>query len=903
MVRRWRVAAVLLVAAVACSWAWAESASVLLEKGVYLEETSGDTDGAVAVYKQIIQDPEAGRRYVAEAYYRLATCYLKKGQTASAVESFQALMRQFPDQQELVARAAAALDRIVTPDPAGLMPAETFWYVEVGSPGKQVQTIVDMLKDTPLANPLAAVGAQAGGGPVRPGARSPAAVLGALLNPSMIEEFKKVRGMAIGVYGLESPAGRGVKTKAVAVLYPGNSDVLRGFIRAGIEMAGQPTQPIEGMQAVMFGPSGEGGCVFDDNAMIFATSPEQLARCVRQYKGLAEEPSLLSANQAFAALPRQERQESALTVWLEPARLTQLVESILPDSRDAKRFQAADAFLDFSNMREAFGRLVLDARNPFVEATVALQEGHQCLAYNMLRTPNLTAQAFQALPPEAVGVLGFALGPAESAGGAQAEAARSAVRQLSGLDIGRELFGNIEQVCVFLLPPGHEAEQTALAQRTSPALLGLGLAVTSRDPGQTRQLLGMLLKAVDAGVRAAGRPQAEQPEEVAGRYRVAILPYRDASGARQEVPAFVYLGQAGKTTALALSPQVLEACLKAANQGRSAVTEGPLRPLLDRLPAHSSKVLLANVGGLIQLNADQMSRATAQSPQQVQLLSQMADLFAQTGICLTTAETPNQLRARLEISQLPPMGSLFPIWMQLMGTRGRLQATSSLQVEPGGPEPGLQSAAAEGNLEQVKSLVEKGADVNSADTSQGWTALHWAVSRGHRDVAQYLLEKGARKDVLIAAGTGDWAFIEAKLAEDPALLGYSDLEKNNMLHWAERGDQPEMARKLLERGVDPNSTNVWGGHVLLYAARESRTEVARVLVTHGADVNILAGGSGLTALHEAVMKGNNELVQILLAHGANPNLATSDGRTPLALARETGNAEIIQELKNHAATE
>ncbi len=87
------------------SSAWAESPSVLLEKGIHLEETVGDLDHAIAVYEQIISDAQANRRYVAQAYLRLGCCQLKKGDNAGAVRAFEAILSRFGDQR--AARSAA----------------------------------------------------------------------------------------------------------------------------------------------------------------------------------------------------------------------------------------------------------------------------------------------------------------------------------------------------------------------------------------------------------------------------------------------------------------------------------------------------------------------------------------------------------------------------------------------------------------------------------------------------------------------------------------------------------------------------------------------------------------------------------------------------------------------------
>ena len=87
----------------------AEPASVLLEKGIYAEETLGDMDGAIRIYKQIVQENAANRPSVAQAQYRLGRAYLKKKQAKEAAEAFEQLIQQFPDQKTLVAEAKKRL--------------------------------------------------------------------------------------------------------------------------------------------------------------------------------------------------------------------------------------------------------------------------------------------------------------------------------------------------------------------------------------------------------------------------------------------------------------------------------------------------------------------------------------------------------------------------------------------------------------------------------------------------------------------------------------------------------------------------------------------------------------------------------------------------------------------------
>jgi ankyrin repeat protein len=65
----------------------------------------------------------------------------------------------------------------------------------------------------------------------------------------------------------------------------------------------------------------------------------------------------------------------------------------------------------------------------------------------------------------------------------------------------------------------------------------------------------------------------------------------------------------------------------------------------------------------------------------------------------------------------------------------------------------LESAAASGNLDKVKSLITQGADINAVDENSTWekTPLYAAAEKGHADVVAYLLEQGADTAIANAA--------------------------------------------------------------------------------------------------------------------------------------------------------
>ena len=95
----------------------AETAAEMLEKGIYNEETVGNLDEAIKLYRQVVDVGRETEKLAAQAQYRLATCLLKQGKTDEATAAYKELVAQFPEQEELVARARKFL-----PDELKLMP-------------------------------------------------------------------------------------------------------------------------------------------------------------------------------------------------------------------------------------------------------------------------------------------------------------------------------------------------------------------------------------------------------------------------------------------------------------------------------------------------------------------------------------------------------------------------------------------------------------------------------------------------------------------------------------------------------------------------------------------------------------------------------------------------------------
>ena len=91
----------------------------LLQKGIYTQDTAGDLDGAIAIYRRIVNSGNSPRDVAAQAQYRLAQSLIEKGDLANGATEFSNLARNYSDYARLISTLAAEASKSVNPLPAG----------------------------------------------------------------------------------------------------------------------------------------------------------------------------------------------------------------------------------------------------------------------------------------------------------------------------------------------------------------------------------------------------------------------------------------------------------------------------------------------------------------------------------------------------------------------------------------------------------------------------------------------------------------------------------------------------------------------------------------------------------------------------------------------------------------
>lgn len=571
-----------------------DAAESHFQRGYYLQTLKSDPAGAAKAFEQVLADPAATAEMKTDAQTRLAQC-----------------------REDLAAA-----------DLAQLLPADALAYIEVNRPGAHVGNLIRMfgLMGDPAAGakvtgerPATPQGGDGSGIPLAPGFQVPSDFA---VSPALVRELEKVRGIAAAITSVDQ---RGIPD-GVAVIHPGESDLLRGLAETSIQFV-QRGDAIDGFKTYQI--ENEVWLVQTARLFVVARTRDQAAAAVTRLKNGGAESLASHARFAKLAADRKDALAFAYVAGDQIAPLM-IAHGAFTEAMIAR------SVVDLDKLESLTATVKTTSDGIEVQAKAVMGEGHRNLAYALIRTAPATRRTLAHVPSgaAAVGILG--LNPATKTP-AEPVVPPGEPRYVTAMDLGREVFANIEEISVFVTPAANPEARTPIPE--------VGVVFGVKDPEQSQALWDQLL----ALPSMFGAPLTSPPTDVTiegAKGRQFRFPY---------IPPIVLVAQKDRTFLAGTHGAVAASLRVAAGKQDSLAKDPQLKALVDALPEHTSKGAVVHIGRAMRMAAPLAGR---DMPAEVGLSMSVLDNLT---LSFVTDEQPTQFAVRAQAKGMPDVAQLVKI--------------------------------------------------------------------------------------------------------------------------------------------------------------------------------------------------------------------------------------------------
>ncbi|GAM22126.1 hypothetical protein SAMD00019534_053010 [Acytostelium subglobosum LB1] len=216
----------------------------------------------------------------------------------------------------------------------------------------------------------------------------------------------------------------------------------------------------------------------------------------------------------------------------------------------------------------------------------------------------------------------------------------------------------------------------------------------------------------------------------------------------------------------------------------------------------------------------------------------------------------------------------------------------------------LFDAAKAGDVDKVRTFIEKdGLKADALDEDER-TLLHWAAANGRMDVAAYLINEhkispntcddGGWTPLLSASSSGH-AHMVRLLLENNADANCANEAKRTPLHYACSKGKADIVDLLLQNGAKSRKDDTGASPIHRAAANGSVVIIERLIKAEKNNIDS-QNVEGDTAAHIAVMYGYDEVVTLLLSLGADFTIENKEKKTPIQLASPSIRVQMMSRL-------
>lgn len=565
----------------------AQSPAADLHRAYYLQHEGGDLAAARELYEKVASD----RRTPADVR--------KKA---------NAMLR-------------AATEELASADFARLVPADTIFYLECNRPGEQLRTLLDQL------GLLGADAEQLG------------------ISPLLVEGVLGMRGVAVAITEIDPRSG---PTGGVAILHPGDLEVVRGLIETVLPVGGQPVEPIG--DYATYSIQGEAFVTLTERLLIAGRHRQDIASVIERMQNggegsMAENPQMAGA----MSMRGDDLMFSCLN--LQPV-MPMILQMIEQQARRNPEMKAGLAFVDLPSARTLAGRAGVDESGLSFDLMIELDEGHRSLAFNLMRMPNIDEQAMSLVPSgSAFFCVGAVNRPGQVPPGLTDAEGKPVV---TFMDFGRELFANVADVAAFVMPDVQQAPWGPMP--------GVGVAMRVNDPKRSLALWQFLLGTAQAA--SGGTVQVAEQKHGVVRQRFDI----------QGVP--VFLAQSGNNLLLSPSSVLIDSAVASARRSESVLQDPAFADALAIASNGSTMVAAANLGRCAEIGKHFMSDRERRE------IEPFLGMMQNTSMSFGVLQTNNRIGVRGRIVGMPDVGPIVSQLVQheLHDNRARAASRRSVSV-------------------------------------------------------------------------------------------------------------------------------------------------------------------------------------------------------------------------------
>ncbi|MBP7745339.1 MAG: hypothetical protein KA383_04350 [Phycisphaerae bacterium] len=572
-------------------------------RAYYLERDQRDYAGAAKLYAEVVQAKGAEANLQAAARVRLASCR----------------------------------EELATTDFARLMPPNVLGYVELNRPGERVRKLLDQL------------------GLLAKDGQKPVVGQNRLaISPALVDAVLGMRGAALAVTGFDPSAQR---PSGVAVLHPGDMDVVRGLIETGLPAGASVVEPIAGYATYELE---DVYITLTSRLVIAGSSPIEIEGVLDRMKD--DQAESLATDPQLADVLKDRRGE-LLFFCVNPKPLLPLMDVMMAaGASQSREFAIAQGLLDPKSFRALTGRLDLSDEGFVLEVTLRLDEGHRNLVYNFLRRPAIDRETLRSVPSGAAALLALAMNEAPTKYGDVPPGQPATPPVVTALDLGREVFANINGVAVYVLPPTAGAPSKDVV----PDIVA---AITVNDPAKSQALWTEMLGIASL---ASGGPTIEgEPRQVGG---VAARSYRFEKGVT------VYVTTVGHRLLIASNEQALARALEPVRGGKSILDDADFAAPLSHVGPQTTLAVLAHAARCAAIARPFMP------PDEAAELEPIIATLTNTAALVTVDHSDRLLRCSAAVTGVPNIGNL--VNQKLTEERQRQTGDRELTRAMKGRDPG-----------------------------------------------------------------------------------------------------------------------------------------------------------------------------------------------------------------------